>query len=115
MNGTLHIKTAKRNELTLSSLVNNDKYGKVEIKNGFNYFALDEVTGFLTLDGKDVKVDTPYQSQTTGVMADGILRTGFCPLSSYDNSARYHKIYIAKMLEKYNLITRENCDILPIT
>ena len=115
MNGVLHIKTEKGNALTLSSLVNGTQQGRVEIKNGLDYFALDEVAGILTLDGKTVKVDTPYQSQTTGILADEILRTGFCPLSSYNLSAKYHKVYIENMLERYNIITGENSDILPIT
>lgn len=115
MNGTLLIKTAKGNELILSSITKSDQNGRVELKNGFNYFALDETSGILTAEGKEIKVDTPYQSQTTGILADVILRTGFCPLSSYVKSAQYHKVFIAKMLEKYNEITKEQTKLLPIT
>ena len=114
MNGTLHIKTKQGNELILSCTPSNQN-GIVEIKNGLNHFALDEVNGLLTIDKKGIKIDTPFQSQTTGILADSILRTGFCPLSSYEKSSQYHKIFIAKMLNKYNKITMGDSKILPIT
>lgn len=115
LKGTLFIKTPKGNELTLSSLSGNNQCGIVELKNGFNYFSLDEVAGVLTVEGKEIKVDTPYQSQTTGILADIILRTGYCPLSSYEKSTIYHKEYIKKLLEKYSELTGKDETILPIT
>lgn len=113
--GTLKIKTEKGNELVLSSLLSNNNPAPVEVKNGFNYFSLDEVAGILIKNDKEIKVETPYQSQTTGILADSILRTGYCPLSSYEKSAQYHKVFIKKMLEKYNEITGSDSKILPIT
>ena len=115
MYGTLHITTESGDELTLSCLSSIDRHAHVDIKNGLNYFALDETSGILIKDGKETKVDTPYQSQTTGILADSILRTGYCPLSSYEKSAQYHKVFIKKIIEKYNEITGKNSKILPIT
>lgn len=115
LNGTLIISTVKGDELTLSCLPSNNQSAHVEVKNGFNYFSLDEMAGILIKDGKEIKVETPYQSQTTGILADGILKTGYCPLSSFEKSALYHKVYIKKMLEKYNEITGGDSKTLPIT
>lgn len=115
MYGTLRIKTDSGNELILSCLPSLGQPAHVEVRNGLNYFALDEISGKLIKDGKETNVDTPFQSQTTGILADSILRTGFCPLSPYEKSAEYHKIFIEKILEKYNEITGENSKTLPIT
>lgn len=115
MYGKLHITTESGDELILSCLSSIDQTARVEIKNGMNYFALDEISGKLLKDGKETKVDTPYQSQTTGIIADSILRTGYCPLTSYEKSAKYHKVFIQKILEKYNEITGEDSKTLPIT
>lgn len=115
MYGTLRITTESGDELILSCLSSIDQPAHVDIKNGLNYLALDEISGILIIDGKETKVDTPYQSQTTGILADSILRTGFCPLTSYEKSAQYHKVYIQKILEKYNEITGEDSKTLPIT
>ncbi len=115
MNGSLIITTRGGNELMLTSSLTYENKGRVELSNGLSYFALDEVKGVLTIDGKDVKVDTPYQSQTTGYLTDGILKTGYCPLSLYDKSAKYHKVFVATMLEKYNEISGDESKQLPIT
>lgn len=115
MNGSLHIVTEKGSELILSSLTNYDKYSRVEIKNGNNFFAIDEASGFLVYEGKELKIDTPFQSQTTGILADEILRTGYCPLTPYEKSAKYHRVFIKKLLDKYNNITGEGSNNLPIT
>ena len=115
MKGTLHARTVKGNELYLSSIDSINQQSRVEIKNGLNYYSLDEMKGILLIDGKEIKVDVPYQSQTTGILADSILRTGFCPLSMFDKSVKYHKVFINKMLEKYNEITKEDHIVLPIT
>ena len=115
MYGTLRITTEGGDELLLSCLSAMDQPARVELKNGMNYFALDEAAGILIMDGAETKVVTPYQSQTTGILADSILRTGYCPLTPYEESAQYHKVFIKKILEKYNEITGENSEILPIT
>ncbi len=115
MYGKLHITTESGDELILSCLSSIDQPARVEIKNGLNHFALDEISGILIIDGKETKVDTPYQSQTTGILADSIIRTGYSPLTPYEKSAQYHKVYIQKLLEKYNEITGEDSKTLPIT
>ena len=87
----------------------------VGIKNGLNSISLNEATGELTINGKTVKVATPFQSQMTGLLADMVLSTGYCPLSPYDVSALYHRTFIKEMLNKYNSITNEESDMLPVT
>lgn len=115
MMGSLNISTKNGDELHLTAESSYKGQTRVEIKNGNHYYALDEMKGVLIIDGKEVKVPTPYQSQTTGMLADSILSTGYCPLSMYNKSAKYHKVFITAMLNKYNEIKGENTKLLPIT
>lgn len=115
MNGTLRVKTESGDCLLLSSVVDDVPYCGVKIKNGSNSFLIDEVKGLLIFNGIESKINTPFQSQTTGIIVDGVLRTGFCPLSTYEKSTLYHTPFVKKLLEKYNEITGENAKILPIT
>lgn len=115
MDGTLSITTPKGSTLTLTSSQALHNTAVVEIKNGLNYISLDESTGILIIDGKTVKVATPFQSQMTGLLADMVLSTGYCPLSPYEISALYHRTFIKEMLNKYNSITNEGSDMLPVT
>ncbi len=115
MNGTLSITTPHGHSLILSSSHNISNSACVNIKNGNHNIVLDEIHGDLTIDGKVVKVNTPYQSQMTGLLADMLFSTGFCPLTRYDVSAGYHRIFIKELLSTYNKITNSESDMLPIT
>ena len=115
MDGTLSIITPKGNTLILTSSQSLQKTAVVDIKNGLKRISLNEATGELTIDGKTVKVATPFQSQMTGLLADMLLSTGYCPLSPYDVSALYHRTFIKEMLIKYNSLTNIESDILPVT
>lgn len=117
MKGTLRIKTERGNELLLSSVSECEQSGIVHISDNFNHFILYESKGILAVEGeeKELKVETPFQSQLTGLLADIILKTGCCPLSTYKESAQYHRLFITKMLEKYNEISGKESKELPIT
>lgn len=115
MMGSLCISTKNGNKLHLAAYSAFEGQSRVEIKNGINYFTLDETKGILIINGKEVKVPTPYQSQTTGMLADSILNTGYCPLTMYNKSTEYHKVFIAEMLSKYIEIKGEDAKLLPIT
>ena len=115
MDGTLSIITSNGNTLTLTSSKSLQNTAVVDIKNGLNRISLNEATGELTIDGKTVKVATPFQSQMTGLLADMIITTGFCPLTSYEVSAEYHRIFLKQMLSRYNIITNSVSDMFPIT
>ena len=115
MNGTLSLTTLKGNTLKLTSSKSLQNTPYVDIKNGMNYIALDEIKGELTIEGKTSKVATPFQSQMTGLLADMVFSTGCCPLTPYEESARYHRNFIKEFLLKYNDITKSDSNILPIT
>ena len=115
MEGTLSITTPKGSTLKLISSKSLHNTAVVEIKNGLNSISLNEATGELTINGKIVKTATPFQSQMTGLLADMVLNTGYCPLSPYELSALYHRTFIKEMLNKYNSITNEESDLLPVT
>ena len=115
MNGTLSITTPQGHSLLLSSFYDISDGACVVIKNGDHNIILDEVHGNLTIDGKDLIVKTPYQSQMTGLLADMLFSTGFCPLTQYEVSAGYHRTFIKELLSVYNRITNIESDMLPIT
>lgn len=115
MLGTLRVETDRGNQLILSSLEKSDQLCKVIIDNGKSHYSLDEQKGVLCVNGKEQMISIPYQSQTSGILADGILRMGYCPLTPFQQSAKYHKVFIEKMLEQYNSITGKNATLLPIT
>lgn len=115
MNGTLSITTPKGNTLKLTSSKSFQETPFVDIKNGLSFIALDEIQGEMTIEGKTAKVATPFQSQMTGLVADMIFSTGFCPLTCYEESAKYHRVFMKEMLLKYNDITKLDSIILPIT
>ena len=79
-------------------------------------YVISEGSGNCYLNGNTYYYSMPYQSQLSGLLADELLITGGCSLTSYELSASYHKPFIEAMLAKYNDImgTPDN-KILPIT
>lgn len=116
MTGMLKIVTPKENTLTLISEKNfeGEKNFMIE-NNGYIYF-IAEAGGYWIHKNEKKPFSMVYQSQLTGVLADEILITGGCSLTSYKVSALYHKPFIDALLEKYNKIlgTPDN-KLLPIT
>lgn len=56
-----------------------------------------------------------YQSQLTGVLAEEILEKGNCVLTGFPESSVLHVNFLNPILEFYNIITKLNTDICPIT
>ena len=116
MTGKLEVKTEKGNILTLISEKNFDGEKNFMIENGEDMYVISEGEGKWSLNGNTYQYSMPYQSQLTGVLADELLITGGCSLTSFNTSVEYHKPFIEAMLAKYNEIkgTPDN-KILPIT
>jgi len=116
MTGKLEVKTEKGNILTLISEKNFDGEKNFMIENGEDMYVISEGEGKWSLNGNIYQYSMPYQSQLTGVLADELLITGGCSLTSFNKSVEYHKPFIEAMLAKYNSIkgTPDN-KILPIT
>lgn len=114
--GTIKAKTPKGSCLTL--ICNKDKSDNdsvISIKDGNNVILIDEGKSTLTINGIQSSFRLPYQSETTGIYADMLLKTEYLPLTTFDISARYHKEFISKMLDFYNSLRDEKTDLLPIT
>ena len=116
MTGTLRVKTAQGSELILTSINGFEGEAGISIKNGNTDIFVDEAHGTWNVGEEDFLFAVPYQSQLTGVLADEILTQGTCQLSTFSQSASYHKPFIEAMLSKYNSITGEKDNkLLPIT
>jgi len=57
----------------------------------------------------------PYQSQLTNIFAEKLLITGECHLITYERSTKLHLSLLAAMLEKQNMIFKEESEICRIT
>jgi len=57
----------------------------------------------------------PYQSQLTNVFAEKLLIAGECHLTSYECSTKLHLSLLAAILEKQNMIFKEESEICRIT
>ena len=115
MTGRLTLTTPKGNVLTLIS-EDNYKGEKGEyIDNQDLRIIVNEVNGTWITGGKENSYKMPFQSQLTGLLADCILISGCCPLTTYNLSARYHKPFIKALLAVYNRVINDNVDLLPIT
>ena len=115
INGVLEATTPKGNKLILVCTPNFDGEAKLSIENGKKNIIIYEGKGAMYVNEYSYSFHLPYQSEMTGLLADIILKTGFCPLSTYEKSAAYHKTFIKGILTAYNKITKMECDMLPIT
>lgn len=114
-NGTLKVKTTKGCELTLISHPIGDANSCIEIKNGMQYFGIYEPKQIMVVNGRNISFHLPYQSELTGLLADIVLKTGFCPLCTFEQSSAYHKTFIKVLLDYYNEVNNTNNTLLPIT
>lgn len=115
MTGTLTITTPKGSTLTLTSENNYQGEKGIFIENGDLRIFIDEGKGIWTAGDKKNLYKMPFQSQLTGLLADGILIAGCCSLTPFKLSIQYHKPFIKALLTLYNSIIGENTDLLPIT
>ena len=114
--GTLTIKTPKGS--TLKLVCSKDNLGKdtqIHISQGESIIIIDEIKGVLSVNGKTSSFRLPYQSETTGTYADMLIKMGYCSLTPYELSSKYHKIFIAELLNFYNKVNESKSDLLPIT
>lgn len=115
MTGTIRITTTSGSSLTL---VSENEYegskGKF-IHNGNLDIVIDEGKGFWRKNDQEISYKMPFQSQLSGLLADGMLMAGNCALTPYKVSASYHRPFIEALLKKYIEITGETTDLLPIT
>lgn len=115
INGMLDVTTPNENRLTLVCTSDFEGDPTLTIKNGDKQIIIFESKGIMSINEKTVHFHLPYQSEMTGLLADMILKTGFCPLTTYEKSSIYHKIFIKTILDYYNKVQGIKNDLCPIT
>lgn len=107
--------SANGDKMSVYSLLEYEGDTTVKIQNAGKLYVVDEVKGSWFCEGEEHATKTPYQSALTGVLADEILSTGECRLSSYSISSQYHKPYLQAVMQFVNKIQGSNTDSCPIT
>lgn len=115
LNGTEIINTSNGSQLTLTSTTDYTGSTDVVIRNGLNGILLNEITGDITINGTLYKSSVKYQSSLSGMLVDDLLKEGACRLTPYEESARYHKEYLATVAPFINKIKGWTTDSCPIT
>lgn len=113
--GKLAITTPRGNRLFLRCRKDGEGQEPITITTNRLRVSINESTGILDVNDIKSSFRIPYQSETTGLYADMLLKTGFCSLAPYSVSARYHRYFLKAMLDFYNEINNNHADILPIT
>ena len=115
INGTLEAYTPNGNKLELVCRPDFEGETRLLIENGENNLVIKEIYKKMFINQKEYDFHLPYQSELTGILADLLLNTGYCPLTTYKKSAVYHKIFIKAILDYYNIIQGTESDMCPIT
>ncbi len=114
--GTLKIKTPKGSTLKLvcnkETSTNNPQ---IQVLQNDLHVIINEGKGVLSINGKESSFRLPYQSETTGTYADMLIKMGYCSLTPFELSARYHKVFIEELLRFYNKVNGSASELLPIT
>ena len=113
--GTEVFTTPNKSQLTLTCTTEKTMNPKVVIKNGDNLITYNEGEGEISINDKSRDVKVHYQSGLTGVLVDELLSKGNCRLSSYKESATYHKTYLQAVGPFINKIKGWTSDSCPIT
>lgn len=115
INGVLEATTPKGSKLTLVCSPDFEGEAKLAIENNGKNIVIYEGKGTMYVNEYSYSFHLPYQSEMTGLLADMILKTGFCPLTTYEKSAAYHKTFIKAILDYYNKVQGTHSDLCPIT
>lgn len=115
-NGEIKITTHRGDCLSLNSSDTGIPKGlETRIINNRNNIVINEVTGNVKINDRELIFTPPYQSDLTGICIDSLCSGKTLPLTEYEESKRYHQIFLSKMLAFYNDLTKENITTLPIT
>jgi len=68
-----------------------------------------------TMDTKKDKINMPFQSELTTILAEQILIKGTCDLPTYEESSSLHLKFLIPILNFYNSITGKTNERCPIT
>lgn len=118
LKGTIKIETPTGSIMKLSSTEDYEGRGllKVSTRKSKTEFIVDEVDGIWSENGiVGCQNRTPFQSELTGVLADEILQTGTCRLTTYPHSSVYHQKFLRVIIDFVNQLQGRESDSCPIT
>lgn len=113
--GTELFITPRLNKLKLISALDFVGTPCVTIKCGNNHIEYYEGTGQLYINGICEDFQVPYQSELSGVLVDELIQTKNCRLTTYEESALYHKNFLREIGPFINKIKGWSSDSCPIT
>ena len=114
--GTITGCTSRGDTLSITSAAQSNIPNQLTIVADGIRYTLDEVADRIEKDGQFWgTVGTKFQSELTGMVAEGILLHGKCSLTPYEESKRYHLAFLVPLVGFYNQLTGKNQDNCPIT
>jgi hypothetical protein len=120
--GRIEAQTARGDKMIVTSFEDGDAPNLQNINTPRRRYVISEKKKFLfesksetdwNWEKKEFKM--PFQSQLTNVFVEQILETGTCDLTTYSNSAVYHKLLLRGLLDHMSEIQNKTVDICPIT
>lgn len=122
LTGTLVGEMSNGSKIILNSVANSNSPHIITINGDKIICIIDETNGEIRISSQESewkweirKIDILYQSQLTGKIAEDIILTNKCGLTSFADSVKLHIPFISSILEFYNKVEDENSDICPIT
>jgi hypothetical protein len=93
-----------------------DPNKKIFIEDGNFTWSIDEQKGTAKRsDGLSISGRLPYQSETTPLLVDEILSTGYCKLPSLKKSEGIHRVFLDATLKHWQNTIDSKATIVPIT
>jgi predicted dehydrogenase len=107
--------TPNGNSYVISSLNDYEHSATISVKNEKSDIIIDEMNNKMMVNDVEQTIQTPFQSQLTGKIAEQILRQGRSDLTPFSESAQIHCRFLAPLIDFYNNLTGKNNDNCPIT
>ena len=110
--GTTLLLSATRDKLPADYSV---RYSVMDVQNGTRW-TISERDGVANCsDGRRVEGRMKLQSELTGRLVDGILAAGECDLTTFEESAEMHRMFLKALLKHRRVNKEPRAKILPIT
>jgi predicted dehydrogenase len=113
--GSIAGATPNGSSYVISSLNDYEHSATISVRNEKFDIIIDEMNNKMAVNDVEQTIQTPFQSQLTGKIAEQILRQGKSDLTPFAESAQIHCRFLAPLIDFYNNLTGKNNDNCPIT
>jgi predicted dehydrogenase len=113
--GSIAGATPNGSRYVISSLTDYEYPSAISVKNEKFDILINEMNNKMIINGIEHIIQTPFQSQLTGIIVEQILRRGKSDLTPFAESSQIHCRFLAPLIDFYNDITGKNSDNCPIT